>query len=96
MRAATFEAVSRRTYWIGVGSITLALVVLSVWLGAYEVDPVEPSEPVEGVSRPDPLSAFLFTPLGNAVVLLLLQFIAANLVFWTGVALWRGVRRPRG
>ena len=94
-----FDSVSRRTYWLGVGTLMLALIVVSWWLGLYTVDAVEEQTQTR-VSGGDPLGEFLYSPLGNAVVMLVMQFLLANVLFWGGAwatrPLWRGDRQAGG
>ncbi|MEM9915811.1 MAG: hypothetical protein AAF911_12690 [Planctomycetota bacterium] len=84
-----FEAVSRRGYWIGIGSIVLVLIGLSIWGGLYSVKVHEENLNAQ-VQTNDPLTEILYSPLGNAVVLLVLQYVLANLIFWP--AAWVGLR----
>lgn len=88
-----FEAVSRRGYWIGIGSIIAVLIAVSWWAGFYAVKVVTEENPDARVTTNDPLTEILYSPIGNAVVLLTLQFFAANIVFWA--VAWVGLRLKR-
>ncbi|MEM6460202.1 MAG: hypothetical protein AAF710_12510 [Planctomycetota bacterium] len=89
-----FESVSRRTYWVGVGVLTLALIVLSYVLGWYGIaPPVEHAD--ERLRSDDPLNVISYSRLGNATVMLVLQFFAANCLFWFGVWVWLKFTRRR-
>ncbi len=94
-----FDSLSRRTYWLGVGTLMLALIVVSWWLGLYTVEAVEEQSQTR-VSGGDPLGEFLYSPLGNAVVMLVMQFVLANVLFWGGAwatrPLWREDPRAAG
>ncbi|MEM8738915.1 MAG: hypothetical protein AAGG38_10635 [Planctomycetota bacterium] len=89
---AVFGSVSRRAYWIGNGVLTAALAALSWWAGFYHV--VVPEEHAdERVTSNDPISEVLYSELGTAVVLLVFQFLLANVLFWIGAWVrlkWRG------
>lgn len=87
-----FEAVSRRGYWIGIGSIMAGLIAVSWWAGFYTVKVAEENVQAR-VSTGDPLTEILYSPIGNAVVLLTLQYAAANFLFWP--AAWVGLRLKR-
>ncbi|MEO0515463.1 MAG: hypothetical protein AAF086_09255 [Planctomycetota bacterium] len=87
-----FEAVSRRGYWIGIGSIMAVLIAVSIWAGFYAVKVAEENMDAR-VSTGDPLTEILYSPIGNAVVLLVLQYAAANFFFWP--AAWVGLRLKR-
>ena len=76
------------------GTLTLALIVLSWWLGLYAVEAVEEQSQTR-VSGGDPLGEFLYSPLGNAVVMLVMQFLLANVLLWLGVWVWLRVRPKR-
>lgn len=89
-----FEAVPRQAFWIGIATIMAGLIALSWWGGLYEVDTAT-SDAEARVTTNDPMTEILYSPLGNAVVLLVLQFIAANLLFWPGVWLWLRVAGQR-
>ncbi len=91
-RPRVFEAVSRRGYWIGIGSIMAGLIGVSIWAGFYAVKVAEDNVDAR-VSTGDPLTEILYSPIGNAVVLLVLQYFAANLLFWP--AAWVGLRLKR-
>ena len=60
---------------------------LSIWLGLYYTQ--TPAENTDQQLRPtDPLSQFLYSPVGNALMITVLQYVLANVVFWP--ALWLG------
>jgi hypothetical protein len=86
-----FEAVSRKQYWLGIGLLIAGLIVLSWWMGWYVVDD-EGTVAEAQVHTNDPMMEILYSPLGNAVVLLVLQYAVANLLFWGGVWVWLRVR----
>jgi|GEM_PF-2348501 len=70
-------------------------VGLSVWLGLYYTE--TPAENFEQQLRPtDPLSQFLYSPAGNAVMITVLQYALANVVFWPVLWLWQKIRGTRG
>ena len=87
-----FGSVSRRTYWLWIGGLMLALIVLCAWAGLYYVQvPEEHAD--QRVRSNGPLSTILYSPVGNAVVMVALQYFAANLVFWSGLWIGAKVRR---
>ncbi|MBB6428880.1 hypothetical protein [Algisphaera agarilytica] len=91
-RPRVFESVSRRTYWIAIGSIVAVMIPLTWWAGWYAVR--EPEENLAAqVTTNDPLTEILYSPIGNFVVLLVFQFFAANLLFWLAMWLWLRVKR---
>ncbi|MEM7626747.1 MAG: hypothetical protein AAF333_14230 [Planctomycetota bacterium] len=91
-RVRVFESVSRRIYWIGTGVLTLALIALSWWADLYNVKtPEEHAD--QRVTTGDPMTEILYSPVGNAVVLLVFQFLAANVLFWVGAWVAQRVRR---
>ncbi len=96
MQAALFESVTRRQFWIGTLTLTAGLIVASWFAGFYGVTDTTPGGPGEDQARAeDPLAAFLFSPLGNVVILLVLQFLTAVVLFWIVIAAWsRARRRP--
>ncbi|MEM1213755.1 MAG: hypothetical protein AAGI68_15815 [Planctomycetota bacterium] len=79
----TFPGVSRRAYWIGTGVITAVLIALSLLAGFYYTELPE-GDPDTRVSSGHPILELIYTPLGNATVLLVLQFLAANVLFFIG------------
>ena len=95
MRVQLFESVTRRGYWIGIGVLTAVLIGLSLWFDLYsemamgEADPGAPA-----IRQDDPVLRMLYNPVGVAVVLLVIQFMVANVLFWAGVWVWTRVRRP--
>ncbi|MEM9420136.1 MAG: hypothetical protein AAGA25_13940 [Planctomycetota bacterium] len=87
-----FESISRRGYWIAIGSIVAVLIPLTWWAGWYVVR--EPEENVAAqVTTNDPLTEILYSPIGNVVVMLVFQFFAANVLFWLAMWLWLKVKR---
>lgn len=90
-----FDSVSRRAYWVGIGGVTFGLIVLSIFAGYYRVDIAEENMDTQ-MGGTDPMIAFLYSPLGNAVVLAVLQFLAANVLFWVGAWVWLRVGRVMG
>lgn len=91
-RVRVFESVSRRTYWIGTGVLTLGLATLSWWADLYNV--MTPEEHADQrITTNDPMTEILYSPLGTAIVLLVFQFFAANILFWIGA--W-SAQRVRG
>ena len=91
-RERVFESVTRRTYWIGTGVLTLVLAGLSWWGGLYITR--TPEEHLDQrLTSNDPISQILYSPLGTVVVLLTFQFFAANLLFWLGA--WVRLRLRR-
>jgi hypothetical protein len=88
-----FGDLTRRQYWIGITLIVLALVSLSYFRGCYHLDlPQENAD--EQLHSGDPLTGFLWSPLGNAVVLFVLQLLAANVLLLIG--LWVRAKLRRG
>ncbi|MEM6553901.1 MAG: hypothetical protein AAF750_17430 [Planctomycetota bacterium] len=79
----TFPAVSRRAYWIGTGILTAVLAVLS-WLAGFYYAQLPETESDTRVSSGHALLELIYTPLGNATVLLVFQFLAANVLFFIG------------
>ncbi|MEO1236080.1 MAG: hypothetical protein AAFX76_04760 [Planctomycetota bacterium] len=85
--AGLFASVSRRAFWAGTGLITLVLVGVTAWMGGYVVK--VPEENLDArVTTNDPMTEILYSPVGNAVVMLVLQFLGANVLFWVGVWVW--------
>lgn len=81
-RAALVESLTRRQYWLIIAVITLALIGLSVWAGFYQVDVADDRPEGRAVEHTNPVEAFAYTPLGNAVILAVIQFAAANALLW--------------
>lgn len=75
---------TRQQYWLSIAGIMLGLIVLCIALGYYRVDTPEENMATEMRSN-DPMSVLLYSPLGNAVVLLLLQYLLANVLLWPTV-----------
>lgn len=96
MRSSVAESVTRRGYWIGVATLTLVQVGLAVWAGLYDVEPPAGDEGGPAVESSDPMLLLMYSPLGMAVVLGVLQFLAANVLFWLGAWVWLVWRRGRG
>lgn len=87
-----FASVSRRTYWVGTGAITLGLAALSWWAGFYVVREAEENAAAQ-VTTGDPMTEILYSPLGTIVVLGVLQFLFANVLFWAGAWVALKLRR---
>ncbi|MEX0653769.1 MAG: hypothetical protein WD534_10470 [Phycisphaeraceae bacterium] len=96
MRARFIEAVSRRVYWAGVAMITLVLVGLSIWGEMYDLAVEEGGGGGPAIENPDPVMRMMYTPIGVAVILLVLQFLAANVLFWVGAWGWWKLREAGG
>jgi hypothetical protein len=75
---------TRRGYWYCIGGIMLGLIILCIVLGYYSVNTPEENMATE-VRNNDPLTVILYSPLGNATVLLVLQFLLANVLLWPTV-----------
>ncbi len=88
-QAMLVESLTRRQYWLIIAAIMLVLIGLSVWMGFYYID--EPPVDAEGraVQHSNPLEAFAWTPLGNAVILAVIQFAAANALLWSLIGIAR-------
>lgn len=72
--------------------ITLGLAAVSWWAGFYQVD-TAPEVAAARVTTNDPLTEILYSPLGTIVVLGVLQFLLANVVFWAGAWIFLKARR---
>jgi hypothetical protein len=75
-----------------VGGIIVVLIAVSIGAGFYAVDTAT-SDPEAQVRTNDPMMEILYSPLGNAVVLLVLQFAVANVLLFSGIWVWLRVRR---
>lgn len=93
MRSSVTESVTRRGYWLGVGGLMLILIVLAAWAGLYHVEPQDGGGAGPAVENVDPVMQMMYSPLGMGIVLLVLQFLAANVLFWLGVGGLRLLRR---
>lgn len=87
--AQIVASLTRRQYWLIIAVIMLVLIGLSIWAGFYHID--EPAGNADGraVQHSNPLEAFAWTPLGNAVILAVIQFVAANALLWSLIGLAR-------
>lgn len=86
-----FEAVSRRTYWIAIAPLTLLMAGLTVLAGIYDFS--QPEETIGPSVRNQSAipTEILHSPIGQVILLGVFQFLAANLVFWGGLWLWRKI-----
>lgn len=87
--AEIVASLTRRQYWLIIAVIMLVLIGLSVWAGFYHIDPAERNADGRAVQHSNPLEAFAWTPLGNAVILAVIQFAAANALLWSLIGLAR-------
>ena len=92
LRLRSDVSVSPPAAWLPWAGLSL-LIGLSWWAGLYAVETAA-GDAEQRVTTSDPMSEILYSPLGNAVVLLVLQFTAANVLFWAGVWVGLRVRRP--
>ncbi|MFA9477663.1 hypothetical protein ACERK3_05075 [Phycisphaerales bacterium AB-hyl4] len=95
MRSGLAESVSRRAYWIGVGTLMVLMIILSAWTGMYSFERQEGRDG-PAIENVDPVLQMMYTPLGMAIVLLILQFLFANVLFWLGAWLWYLATRRSG
>jgi len=90
-----FPPVRRQTYWIGIATLMAVFIGLSIWAGLYFTQrPEEHAD--QRIQSNDPLALFLYSPVGNAVVMLLGQYLLANVVFWPVVSLGQKIGGKRG
>ena len=94
-RPGVFDSISRRTYWIANGLMVAVMIPLTWWAGWYAVRETEENAAAQ-ITTGDPLTEILYSPLGNVVVLLVLQFLAANVLLWLAMWLWLRVKRVAG
>ncbi|MEM6392835.1 MAG: hypothetical protein AAF797_08700 [Planctomycetota bacterium] len=87
----TFPDVSRRAYWIGTGILTAILAALS-WLAGFYYTQLPETDADTRVSSGHAILELIYTPLGNATVLLVLQFLAANVLFFIGASIAEKLR----
>jgi len=78
----TFASLSRKQYWLAILVIMLVMIGLSAWAGWYHGQDEPVVSDADTVGRNDPLTTFMFTPVGNAMVLGVVQFLAANVLMW--------------
>jgi hypothetical protein len=89
-----FESVSRRAFWAWTLSLTLVLALLTWWAGLYQVVEEETAE--QRIVDPTQVNITELGLVGQIIVGLCLQFVVANILFWSGVWVARrtGLLKP--
>jgi uncharacterized membrane protein YhaH (DUF805 family) len=95
--------ISRKAYWLWIAALMVVLIVASLVGGLYtsmeiseiNVDPTAGGPTTPGMEHRDPFTAFLYSRLGLVVILGVLQFLAANILFWTGAWVFVRVKAKR-
>ena len=93
--AEIVASLTRQRYWLIIAVIMLVLIGLSIWAGFYQVDATEGNADGRAIQHDNPLEAFAWTPLGNAVILAVIQFIIANVLLWSLIGIARLIRSRR-